>query len=61
MDFVPMLSEAGEAERWLLEAMDGETTLQEIAEAATERFPKTFGRPDEAFRRSSELAEKFSR
>lgn len=56
-----MLSEAGEAERWLLEAMDGKTTLQEITEVATERFPKTFRRPDEAFRRAPELAEKFSR
>jgi len=61
MDFVPVLSEAGEAERWLLEAMDGKAPLQEIAQAAAERFPKVFRRPEEAFRRAAELAEKFSR
>ncbi len=61
MDFVPVLSEAGEAERWLLEAMDGNAPLQEIASAAAERFPKVFRRQEEAFRRVAELAEKFSR
>ena len=61
LDFVPVLSEAGEAERWLLEAMDGHAPLQEIAATAAERFPKVFRRQEEAFRRASELAEKFSR
>jgi protein arginine N-methyltransferase 1 len=61
LDFVPVLSEAGEAERWLLQAMDGNAPLQEIASAAAERFPKVFWRQEEAFRRASELAEKFSR
>ena len=61
MDFVPVLSEAGEAERWLLQAMDGNAPLQEIASAAAERFPTVFRRQEEAFRRASELAEKFSR
>jgi len=60
-DFVPVLSESGQAERWLLEAMDGSTPLQEIAQAARERFPKVFRRQDDAFRRVSSLAEKFSR
>ena len=61
MDFVPLLSEAGEAERWLLETMDGNAPLQEIASEAAERFPNVFRRQEEAFRRVSELAEKFSR
>jgi len=61
LDFVPVLSEAGEAERWLLEAMDGNAPLQEIAQAAAERFPKVFRRQEEAFRRAAELAEKFAR
>jgi protein arginine N-methyltransferase 1 len=61
VDFVPMLSESGHAERWLLEAMDGSTPLQEIAQAAMERFPKVFRGQDDAFRRVSSLAEKFSR
>ncbi len=60
-DYVPVLSESGEAERWLLEAMDGSTPLQEIAQSAVERFPKVFRGQDDAFRRVSALAEKFSR
>jgi len=61
MDFVPVLSEAGEAERWLLQAMDGNAPLQEIAQAAAERFPKVFRRREEAFQRAAELAVKYSR
>jgi hypothetical protein len=61
MDFVPVLTEAGEAERWLLEAMDGKAPLEEIAAAAAEYFPNVFRRQEEAFRRAAELAEKFSR
>ena len=60
MDFVPALSEAGRAERWLLEAMDGTMPLQQIALAATEKFPNVFRGKDEALRRISSLAEKFS-
>jgi protein arginine N-methyltransferase 1 len=60
-DYVPVLSESGQAERWLIEAIDGSTTLQEIATAAMQRFPKVFLRLDDAFRRVSALAERFSR
>ncbi|HKN76744.1 MAG TPA: 50S ribosomal protein L11 methyltransferase [Candidatus Acidoferrum sp.] len=60
-DFVPVLSDSGQAERWILEAMDGATPLQEITQAAVERFPKVFRGQNDAFRRISTLAEKFSR
>jgi len=60
-DYVPVLSDAGLAERWLLQAMDGIASLQEIAQSAAEQFPKVFRRPEDAFRRISALAEKFSR
>jgi type I protein arginine methyltransferase len=60
-DYVPVLTEAGLAERWLLQAMDGIAPLQEIAQAAAEQFPKVFRRPEDAFRRVSALAERFSR
>jgi len=60
-DYIPVLSESGEAERWLIEAMDGSTPLQEIAQSAMARFPKVFRGQDDAFRRVSALAEKFSR
>jgi len=60
-DFVPSLSETGEAERWLLQAMDGKASLQEIAQEAAKRFPKLFSVWDEAFRRAAELSGKYSR
>jgi type I protein arginine methyltransferase len=61
VDYVPVLTETGEAERWLLQAMNGGTPLGEIAEGAAERFPKVFRRQEEALRRASALAERFSR
>lgn len=61
VDYVPVLSETGQAERWLLEAIDGSTALQEIAEDAAERFPRVFCRKEDAFRRVSALVERFSR
>ena len=60
-DFVPVLSEAGEAERWLLGAMDGKAPLEEIASAAAARFPSVFRHQQEALSRAAELAEEFSR
>jgi hypothetical protein len=60
-DFVPALSEAGEAERWILQAMDGKTSLQEIAQEAAKRFPRHFSGSEEAFQRVTELSGKYSR
>lgn len=60
-DFVPVLSEAGEAERWILQAMDGKTSLQEIAQEAAKRFPRHFSGSEEAFQRVTELSGKYSR
>ena len=60
-DFVPELSEEGQADRWLLQAMDGIAPLQQIAQSASERFPRLFPAADDAFRRAAELAEKLSR
>jgi protein arginine N-methyltransferase 1 len=60
-DFVPALSETGEADRWLLQAMNGKASLQEIAQEAAKLFPKLFSGWDEAFRRAAELSGKYSR
>jgi len=60
-DFVPSLSEDGQADRWLLQAMDGKTSLQQMAQAAAERFPKIFPRWQDALHRAAELAARFSR
>ncbi len=60
-EFVPVLSEAGLAERWLLQAMDGKTPLEQIALKAVENFPHTFARAEDAFRRAGEISDKYSR
>jgi type I protein arginine methyltransferase len=60
-DFVPKLSESGEADRWLLQAVDGKASLQQIAQSAAQRFPKIFPRWEDALRRAAELAAEFSR
>jgi hypothetical protein len=60
-DFVPSLSEQGLADRWLLQAMDGNTSLQQMAQAAVERFPSLFPRWENALHRAAELARQFSR
>src|SRR5258708_2585737 len=60
-DFVPSLSEEGEANRWMLQAMDGKASLQEIAQAAAEIFPQTFPRWEDALHLAAQLATQFSR
>lgn len=60
-DFVPTLSEAGQAERWILQAIDGRASLQEIAVRAASQFPHVFARVEDAFSKAGELAEKLSR
>ena len=60
-NFVPKLSESGEADRWLLQAIDGKASLQEIAQAAAQRFPRIFPRWEDALRRAADLAAEFSR
>ncbi len=60
-EFVPVLSEAGLAERWLLMAMDGKTPLEQVAIKAAEHFPHTFARVEDAFRRAGEISDRYSR
>ena len=59
--FVPVLSETGLAERWLLQAMDGQRTLESIADEAIRLFPHVFRRVEDAFNRVAEIAETLSR
>ena len=59
--FVPVLSEAGLAERWILEAIDGNRSLESIAIEAARRFPHVFWRVENAFNRAADIAEKFAR
>jgi protein arginine N-methyltransferase 1 len=60
-DFVPTLSESGEADRFILDAIDGNLSLQQIAQSAAARFPKVFPRWEDALRRAADLAAQFSR
>jgi protein arginine N-methyltransferase 1 len=60
-DHVPVLTAEGQAERFLLQVMDGSTSLEEIAKRAAERFPEVYSSHEEAFQRATELARDFSR
>jgi len=61
VDFAPLLSEAGQADLWMLEKMDGSGSLQKIAQSAAERFPRLFSSWREALRRAADLSKEFSR
>jgi protein arginine N-methyltransferase 1 len=60
-EFVPVLSESGLAERWLLQNMDGHRALEQIATEAASLFPHVFPREQDAYSRAAEIAEKFAR
>jgi len=61
LDYVPMLTEDGQADRCILEAMNGKKSLEEIARTIVENFPQQFSSLEEALRRVTRLAEKYSR
>ncbi len=61
VDYAPLLSEAGQADLWMLERMDGSASMQRIAQSASERFPRLFSSWREAFRRATDLSREFSR
>ena len=61
MSFVPVLNEAGQAERWIFQAIDGKRPLEDIAAEAARLFPHVFRRAEDAFEQAAEIAEKFSR
>lgn len=60
-DFVPSLSQEGQADRWMLQAMDGKSSLQQIAQTAAHQFPAIFPSWQDALHRAAELAAQFSR
>ncbi len=60
VDHAPLLSEAGQADLWMVERMDGSTSLQKIAQSASERFPRLFSSWHQAFVRAAELSKRFS-
>ena len=61
VDHIPVLTVEGEAERFLLGAMDGCASLEEIAKKAAERFPEVYSSHQDALQHARELTRKFSR
>jgi protein arginine N-methyltransferase 1 len=61
VDYVPILSEAGQADLWMLGRMDGSASLQNIAQAAAEQFPHLFSSWHDAFRRVADLSSESTR
>jgi len=61
VDYAPLLSEAGQADLWMLQRMDGIASLQIVAQSAAEKFPHLFSSWREAFRRAADLSGQFSR
>lgn len=60
-DYVPQLTQEGQAHLWLLSAMNGKLSLAEIAREAAARFPTLFPEWQQAFECAIELAAKFAR
>lgn len=59
--FVPSLGEEGQAERFMLGLIDGQTSLETIARSAAERFPHLFKCWEDALARAARVAEQYSR
>jgi type I protein arginine methyltransferase len=56
----PTLTPQAQADRLILELMDGEKTIAEIARAVREQFPQRFPSLDEALERAKHLSAKYS-
>lgn len=59
--FIPQRTDEAMIDQFALSAMDGQTSLGEIAAALTARFPKGFLRQQDALTRAADLAERYSR
>jgi len=60
-EFVPVLSEAGLARALALDGDGRYDALEQIAVKATENFPHTFARVEDAFRKAGEISDRYSR
>lgn len=61
LDYVPVLSEAGQVDAWMLARMDGHTSIEQLARCAAQHFPRVFPSWQEAFRHAVDLSAKFAR
>ena len=60
-DFVPSLSDEGEADRWILSSINGSQSNEAIASAAAKKFPVRFISEGEALQHVIVLAERYAR
>lgn len=60
-DYVVILNENGEIDRFVLDMMDGSKPLREIADALTERFPNHFTGWNDALGWVGKLSQRYSR
>lgn len=58
--YVARLNREGEIDRFVLDRMDGERLLAEIAEALIDHFPGIFANRDDALGRVGQLSQKYS-
>jgi protein arginine N-methyltransferase 1 len=58
---LPELNKAGQIERFILERMDGQSSLGEIARQVAAKFPSRFAQAPEALGRVQETSRKYSR
>ncbi|AGY58403.1 50S ribosomal protein L11 methyltransferase [Gloeobacter kilaueensis] len=58
-DSVPSLGEEGKIDRFILEQMDGQLTLEAIARRLAQHFPGRFDRLQDSLARVGELAQKY--
>jgi protein arginine N-methyltransferase 1 len=58
--FVPVITEEGEIDRFILSLIDGKTAQGHIAKQVTEHFPERFSRWQDTLTRIGELTQKYS-
>jgi hypothetical protein len=59
--FAPKLNAEGQVDRFVLNRMDGNCSLETIAKDVTKHFPNRFDTPQDALALVADLSERFSR
>ena len=60
LSYQPKLNENGNVTSFILQAMDGQLSLEQLAERVVERFPAKYANSREALRDINEVAQKYS-
>jgi hypothetical protein len=59
-EYKPLLTKDGQVDLFILQAMDGDTALEQIAQALMTRFPGRLESEKKASTRVADLSEKYS-